>query len=383
MKTIQAAIIAQNSITLMIDGQTTPIASSHTNYEEIRGLAAAGNYAPIASLLDMVQVINDFGKGRVTVENGEVLYDGKPTHNAVTSRILQMVEEGLEVSPMVAFLDNLMDNPSFRSVQQLYGFLEVNDLPITEDGFFLAYKMCAEVNGKLTDIRTQTFDYSVGAKPAEMPRNEVNEDPDQTCSSGLHVCAQGYLGSYSSGEHTILVKVNPADVVAVPTDYNNAKMRVSKHETVCKVTARTRGAVYTSAVYTPSADSKSTLVNGDDLLTLDEAVDVLGLKGAKNPIAALRKRLSRAKLTSNPKLKSVFKDGVEMIQIIQTEADDVEVADDSVMTHVDAIAYFAKQNKANGKAQPADPKAALRKMLNRESACKRVYVDGVEMIKIL
>lgn len=372
MSKVQAAIVSEQSITLVVDGQTTPITDSHHNYDEIRVLAASADYASIAPLLDMVAAVEDFGAGRVTVEDGVVLYDGAATHNAVTTRILQMVDEGLNVSPMIAFLDNLMENPSFRSVQQLYGFLEVNDLPITEDGYFLAYRMCRE---DWTDHRTGQMDNSVGAT-VSMPRNQVNEDPTQTCSHGLHVCAQGYLGFYGGGGRTLLVKVNPANVVAVPNDYNNAKMRVCEFTVMQEVNAKVRGDVYTSAVYTPTKDTN--LADDANVLTKDEAIVALGLQGTQDPLAALRKRLNRGTTA-----KRVFVNGEEMVQLVDNEAEAEAEADDTVMTHAEAIAYFAKQNDANGKAQPNDPKAALRKRLNRADTAKRVYPNGVEMVQII
>ena len=59
-----------------------------------------------------------------------------------------------------------------------------------------------------------------------MDRKDVNDDPNQTCSAGLHVCSQAY-GMY--GSRLLLVSVNPADVVSVPIEYKNAKMRVCKY----------------------------------------------------------------------------------------------------------------------------------------------------------
>jgi len=367
MSKVQAAIVSENSITLMVDGQTIPITDSHPNYIEIREYAAAHDYAAIAPLIDLVQAIEDFGVGRVTVEDGIVLFDGIATHNAVTTRILQMVDEGLAVDSMLRFLDNLMENPSFRSVQQLYGFLEVNDLPITEDGYFLAYRMC---RNDWTDHHTKTMDNSIGAVVA-MPRNMVNEDPDQTCSSGLHVCAQEYLGFYgrSGNGRTILVKVNPANVVAVPNDYNNSKMRVCEFTVLQEVDNETRGEVYTSAVFTPDADADTaTLATDADVLTKDEAIIALGLQGTQDPKAALRKRLDRGTTA-----KRVYQNGVEMVQLIDADADadgDTEV-DTSIMTKAEAMAHFGIDNDA------------LRKRLNRGSSVKRVYQDGVEMVKIL
>jgi hypothetical protein len=66
-----------------------------------------------------------------------------------------------------------------------------------------------------------------------VPRNCVDEDPDRTCSHGLHVCSFDYLPHFSHANgHVVVCKVNPADVVAIPRDYNNTKMRVCRYEVV-------------------------------------------------------------------------------------------------------------------------------------------------------
>ena len=64
-----------------------------------------------------------------------------------------------------------------------------------------------------------------------MDRNEVDDNPDNTCSSGLHVAAYNYAKSFSSG-HLVEVEINPEDVVAVPNDYDGEKMRVCKFKVV-------------------------------------------------------------------------------------------------------------------------------------------------------
>ena len=316
MNNVMAGTVTPTSVIMVVDGNVSVINDSHINYSAIRKHAAAGDYAMIAPLLDVVASIVTFGKGLVTVEDGIVLYKGKATHNAVTSRIMDMIAEGLEVAPMLRFLENLMDNPSNNSVNQLYGFLEVNDLPITEDGFFLAYKMAdRKPDGTLTDNRTKTYDYGVGAPPATMPRNEISEDRHLTCAPGLHVCAQGYLGMMGGfGGNVILVKVNPRDVVSVPVDYNNAKMRVCQHETVMEVDQNTRGSVFTSSVYAPV---DTVLATSDNVMSVAEAmVHFYGdtdIRARNN----LRKRLNSGKSA-----KRVYADGIEMVQLIDAPVDD-------------------------------------------------------------
>lgn len=166
----------------------------------------------------------------VAIEGGAVTFKGKPVDNTLTARMLRQLREGFDLKPMARFLENLLRNPSYRAVQDLYPFLEYGKMPITEDGCFLAYK---KVRVDYRDIRTGTFDNSIG-QVVSMSRNSVDEDPNRTCSYGLHVCSFEYLASYSStpDDRVMICKINPADVVAIPKDYNNTKMRVSRYEVV-------------------------------------------------------------------------------------------------------------------------------------------------------
>jgi hypothetical protein len=65
----------------------------------------------------------------------------------------------------------------------------------------------------------------------EMERNAVDDNKDQTCSTGLHFCGMSYL-SHFGGERTVIVKINPRDVVSIPSDYNDAKGRACRYEVI-------------------------------------------------------------------------------------------------------------------------------------------------------
>lgn len=170
---------------------------------------------------------------RVKIEGGIVFYDDQPLHMHLTDRMLEMLDEGIDIAPLALFLQNIMENPSYRAVNELYGFLEASDLPITDDGHFLAYK---RIRTDWTDDYTGKIDNSIGATPT-MPRNTVDEDKNRTCSAGLHFCSRSYLPKYGSAEggRVIIVKINPADVVAIPTDYNNAKGRCCRYEVINEI----------------------------------------------------------------------------------------------------------------------------------------------------
>jgi len=141
--------------------------------------------------------------------------------------MIDMLRDGFNIEPLAKFMVNLNDNPSNRAVTELYGFLEVSQLAITPEGNFVAYKM---ISDDYKDTYTGKMDNRIGAV-VKMDRNQVNEDKDQTCSHGLHFCGRGYLGSYP-GSRTVILEINPADVVSIPSDYDNHKGRCCKYTVI-------------------------------------------------------------------------------------------------------------------------------------------------------
>lgn len=231
--------ISDLGLTLYIKARPVQVRTSHANYREILQCLKNEDYDRIPDLVATQQKqkpnLNDFADklnhDKVRVVGDSVYYGNEQLHGAVVDRLLKMQREGLPIEHFVKFIENLMSNPSYRAVNELYRFLEACELPITEDGCFLAYK---KVRDNYTDIHSGTFDNSVGSRPT-MPRNKVNEDSTQTCSAGLHFCSFSYLQYFGSGpgfHKVVIVKVNPADVVSIPVDYNNAKARACAYEVV-------------------------------------------------------------------------------------------------------------------------------------------------------
>jgi signal peptidase I len=122
-----------------------------------------------------------------------------------------------------------MSNPSRAAVSELYDWLEKTSLPITEDGDFLAYK---KVRDDYRDFHTGTWDNSVG-RILTMPRNQVDDERDRHCSTGLHFCSLSYLPRYHGGRgRVMIVKINPGDVVSIPSDYDYAKGRTCGYQVI-------------------------------------------------------------------------------------------------------------------------------------------------------
>jgi len=224
-------IITDSTVTIYHNDSFVTVDDTYVNWDKIVEAVRCTDFDTALMLSDSVKDIEVFGDGMIEVTDGVIYYMGKAIHNALTSRILSMIEQDFDVQPLVNFLHNLMDNPSGRAVQELYRFLECNRLPITPDGYFLAYK---NVGHDYMDRHSGTFDNSVGSV-CSMPRNEVMDDPNQTCSAGLHFCSIEYLnGTWGHGGHTMVVKVNPADVVSIPVDYNNSKGRTCAYEVIAE-----------------------------------------------------------------------------------------------------------------------------------------------------
>lgn len=179
----------------------------------------------VLELIDRAEAIRKYSGGSVEIRDGSVYYKGSILNNAIVPKLIQMFELGLDVSPWVKFVEKLMKNPSFSSKEQLYRFVEANNVPINKDGDLVLWKW---VNNDYTDCHTGRIDNSVGAV-VEMERSEVDDDPNRTCSAGLHVCSKNYT---RFGTRLMYVAVSPEDVVSVPTDYQNSKMRTCKYTVI-------------------------------------------------------------------------------------------------------------------------------------------------------
>jgi len=223
-------IVQGSNITVVIGNKPHTISKSHVCYNRLLEAIKANKWDVVADIIEPKKVLVEFGKGNVSVQGDTVFWKDRELHNSLTKRMVAMIQDGFSVEPLIAFMDNLMENPSKRAVTELYGFLEKNSLPITPDGHFLAYK---KVRYDYKDCHSGTMDNSVG-KVVEMERNMVDDDQNRTCSTGLHFCSREYLNHFG-GERIVIVKINPRDVVSIPTDYNDSKGRACRYEVIDEI----------------------------------------------------------------------------------------------------------------------------------------------------
>lgn len=225
---------SESFITLVINGEILTADSTHPNFEKAHALLTKGDIEGVAALLNTKQALKVYSKGNIKIVGHKVLYKDVVFDGGITQRIVREMYNERPYEHLVNFFEKLMQNPSRDAVYQLYGFLVHNDIELADDGDFYAWKRVSE---DYKDMATGKFDNSPGAI-VKMPRNQVDEDKNKTCSCGLHVAAKSYLPHYGGGRGRVIqVKVNPRDVVAIPVDYDNAKMRVCRYQVMTDVTA--------------------------------------------------------------------------------------------------------------------------------------------------
>jgi hypothetical protein len=165
----------------------------------------------------------------IEVKDGNLYVFDEPVHSTLATRVLSFLEAGLDCVHLFKFILKLNLNPSKRAVDELYTFLEHRALPITDNGNFLAYKAVRE---DYTDKYTGKFLNTIDAV-LEMPRNKVDDDKNIGCSYGFHAGTVEYAKDFMGREgHLMIVEINPADVVSIPTDCQFQKLRTSKYKVV-------------------------------------------------------------------------------------------------------------------------------------------------------
>lgn len=204
------------------------IPKTHINFKKIMDYLLKEDFEE-AVFLEMVKDnsvnIEKITKGKIKeAENGQLMFEEKIK---VPKELAEKIEEfkrlGFDQSGLEKFWKKCLQNPEPKSIEMLFRFLENANLTICPDGDFLAYK---GVNEDFTDCHTGSIDNSPG-KEVTMPREEVVFDPNSACHRGLHVGSFDYASTF--GRKTLLVRVNPKDVVSVPYDLNSQKMRVCRY----------------------------------------------------------------------------------------------------------------------------------------------------------
>tara|TARA_Y100000310_G_scaffold119771_1_gene118490 strand:- start:784 stop:1812 length:1029 start_codon:yes stop_codon:yes gene_type:complete len=218
---------SRDSVTVVIDGEAHTVRKGTANYRGLMSALADERWDDVPGLVSVRKAVESWAQGEFKVSGGSILFQNDSVPAAISKRIMAMITADEDATPLLNFYERLDRNPSSRSVNQLPGFLDNAGIPMEPDGTFLAYK----------SVRSDYRDHHSGKvnnKPGQIPkvkRNKVSDDPNHTCHFGLHVGALAYARTFGSGGRIIIVRVDPENVVCVPSD-TAEKMRVCTYEVV-------------------------------------------------------------------------------------------------------------------------------------------------------
>lgn len=270
--------ITPTAVNLFIGGRMRTITNTHVNFKAVTDtLLEYGRRTPgyddsyekrLMSLLDIPAYIARATEGKIKVCDNAVLYNDTPVHGVVAARLLALLSSGHDVKPLARFMDRLFSNPVDTAADELYTWMEKANLPLTDDGCFLAFKKVQDNYKSYHDGRT---DNSIGAKLPVLAPDDYDTDRYATCSRGYHFCAYEYLGSYFGNQGRVVVcKVAPEDVVAIPADHNSQKGRAKTYEIIGEIPEDEAQRFFDNR---PVVDEFGTYATGSAAADLDEDVE--------------------------------------------------------------------------------------------------------------
>jgi hypothetical protein len=220
---------------------TKIVESSHPNWRQVLAAYKQGNYDEVIDLIDVKTAINKKFDGKFTIVGETVQYNGETVNGYLFDRIIFFMRNNLPFERLVKFADNLYQNPSNRARQELYKFLEHKNMPITEDGCFLAYKgvqndFWSITGGTIKVLKGKVNDegqiYNGVGEEIIVDRGDVDDNCNNTCSKGIHAGSVSYATDFAGKGKIVVVKINPKDCVSVPTDCNGQKLRTCAYTVI-------------------------------------------------------------------------------------------------------------------------------------------------------
>jgi len=242
-----ANIFVNGRYTVVVNNKSLSFDPTHPEYSGLVECVKTGDADEFTRLMETGHQIENWSEGDFKFVDGFLFYDDEPVRKVITSRIVQMLKEGWDHNPMLKFLENLYENVSHRAVNEFYDWIQHKGLAITSDGYILGYKGVTVYSGpEQTDLdgnllkegdlvdryTSVSHRNNVGDAPA-MKRRKVDDNCNNGCGSGLHAGTFEYASGWAGSDgKVVLVKIDPRDVVSIPTDCDFQKLRCRTYEVV-------------------------------------------------------------------------------------------------------------------------------------------------------
>jgi hypothetical protein len=220
---------------------------------------AGADEGVVRALMDVTQHVQVYSAGRLELldNQSKARLNGEDLPEELARRVIACYADGAPFQHFLAFYNRLKRNPSPRAVRELYTFLKHQNMPITPKGNLLGYKGVREdywsSSANLeTKVRQGKVDkhgrvFNGIGEHIRVDRDQVDNNQKQTCSYGLHVGAEPYALGFSV--RTIIVEVDPKDVVSIPQDCEAQKMRCCAYKVRCDYAGSLPSAAVKSGVH--------------------------------------------------------------------------------------------------------------------------------------
>lgn len=240
----------KTNIVVFLDGEMLVADHTHPNFDVIKEKVEKNDETDLARVFDpTVEIARKFEQvtNIISVAGGNVFAHGARIDGAYADLLVEYLDSDASIEECTAlalFLDKTHSNIDEHTRNQLDRWMNSGEgFTIDGNGDIRGYR------GLLGDFTSKHagpgivngvhvnghLDNSPG-NVLEMERAKVTNDPRVSCAVGLHVGTFSYAKSWAGGGKIVEVVVDPRNVVSVPTDAGDRKMRVSKYTVLREVT---------------------------------------------------------------------------------------------------------------------------------------------------
>lgn len=233
-------ILSRGALSVFLAGRLHPVDDTNPNYEKIldglrnRSLSEDQVLALVNQRAAVETAVARLNFGAVTVGNDGVFHGGKLVAGYLTTRMLEILARGLDITPWGLFLDRIYHNPRPHSIEALSQWLLGVGMPITREGKLLAYK-------KVND----NYEAFYGDTIQHLPNTTIESE------RGLVFTSWQYLPlSLGNNGRVMIVEIDAADIVSVPHGTHAAMGEAERFKVLAEIDPHLVGFAYPN--YEPS-----------------------------------------------------------------------------------------------------------------------------------
>lgn len=238
----------REEIVVFFDGQQKTVTDSDSRYKALKDAVKRGaDESEIKDILVVRQVAaaavdtmpvwsgtiphDNNDASELVFRSGKLYLRDTEVDESLAKEIATLVVNGMPRNGMVNFIYRLYDSVrtpngkrvSARVRSELLGFVKRNGIVVDSNGDIISYKAVKE---NYYDKHTgKTFKNTPGTR-VWMDFGDVDDNMNVGCSKGLHCGSLDYVAGFGWGnDRIVVVRVDPADVVSVPSDCSHQKLR--------------------------------------------------------------------------------------------------------------------------------------------------------------